>query len=161
LEVGNRPVRHRKRPKTSGSSAWTPRKRKPKLLKDGSVPEKVIQKQILDWLKETGLVHWRQNSGTVFAGHRRIFLGDDGLPDIVCVIPPGGKLCGLEVKSAKGRLRPGQIAFRDRLLATGGSYHVVRTLQQAMQAIAKELGKGHAWTHPQLLHLEGSAYVLS
>lgn len=123
----------------------TPRRLRPRLLKDGSVPEKVIQKQILDWLRDTGLVHWRQNSGTVFAGHRRIFLGDDGLPDIVCIIPPGGKLLGLEVKSAKGRLRPGQVAFKERLIASGGAYVVVRTLQDAMNAVAKELGNGHQW----------------
>lgn len=131
--------------------------RKPKLLKDGSVPEKFIQKQILTWLKDTGLLHWRQNSGTVFAGNRRIHLGDDGLPDIVIILPPNGRVLGLEVKSAKGRLRPGQVIFRDRILSMGGAYHVVRTLQQAMEAVAKETGKEHIWCKPAQLLSQGSS----
>lgn len=111
------------------------------LLKDGSVPEKVIQKQILDWLKETGLVHWRQNSGTVFLGNRVVRLGEDGLPDIVVIVPPNGRVVGLEVKSARGQLRPAQKLFRDSLTSSGGLYYVVRTLEAAKNAIAESLGK--------------------
>lgn len=110
-------------------------------LKDGSVPEKVIQKQILDWLKETHLLYWRQNSGVVFAGNRMVRLGEEGLPDIIVVIPPGGRVLGLEVKSAKGALRPGQKEFRDRLLERGGLYSVVRSLESAMDAVAAALGE--------------------
>lgn len=112
-----------------------------KRLKDGSVPEKVIQKQILDWLKETHLLHWRQNSGVVFAGNRMVRLGEEGLPDIVIVVPPTGRLLGLEVKSAKGKLRPKQKEFQERLVAIGGYYHVVRSLEQAMEAVAQSLGE--------------------
>ena len=101
----------------------------------------MIQKGILDWLKETHLLHWRQNSGTVFFGNRRINLGEDGLPDIVCIVPPNGRMLGLEVKSAKGTLRPKQRVFRDSMLATGGYYKVVRSLQEAMDAVAQALGE--------------------
>ncbi len=114
--------------------------KKPKLLKDGSVPEKVTQKQILDWLKETHLLHWRQNSGVVFAGNRMVRLGEAGLPDIVVIIPPNGRVLGLEVKSAKGQLRPDQKLFRDKILAAGGYFRVVRTLVQAKDAVAEVLG---------------------
>lgn len=110
-------------------------------LKDGSVPEKVIQKQILDWLQETGLLHWRQNSGVVFAGGRMIRLGEEGLPDIICIVPPRGHILGLEVKSSKGSLRPAQKLFMAKLRETGGTYTVVRTLQGAMEAVAKVLGE--------------------
>lgn len=116
-------------------------KKKPVTLKDGSVPEKYIQRQILDWLRNTQLVFWRQNSGTVFVGNRMVLLGDEGLPDIVCVVPPTGRFLGLEVKSAKGSLRPKQKDFMERMRATGGHYVVVRTLQQAMDAVAKVLGE--------------------
>lgn len=110
-------------------------------LKDGSVPEKYIQKQILDWLKETHLLHWRQNSGVVFAGGRRILLGEEGLPDIVVIVPPSGRLLGLEVKSANGKLRPSQKLLAERIRATGGFYRVVRTLLQAMDAVAETVGE--------------------
>lgn len=121
--------------------AWVAAKRRPALLKDGSVPEKVIQRQILDWLKTTGLLHWRQNSGTVFTGHHMVLLGEEGLPDIVCIVPPSGRLVGLEVKSAKGKLRPKQKEFAERIRSTGGFYFVVRTLQQAMTAVATAVGE--------------------
>ncbi len=113
----------------------------PKRLKDGSVPEKDIQKSILNWLKETGLLHWRQNSGSVFVGNRKVLLGEEGLPDIIVVVPPTGKVLGLEVKSFKGKLRPVQTLFMGKLREAGGSYVVVRTLQAAMEAVAKSLGE--------------------
>ncbi len=123
----------RKKPGTGAS--------KQKLLKDGSIPEKTIQAQILSWLKETPLLFWRQNSGTVFLGNRCIKLGEDGLPDIVIIVPPGGSVLGLEVKSANGTLRPAQKVFRGQLEATGGKYEVVRSLVQAQDAVAKKLGE--------------------
>ncbi len=77
----------------------------------------------------------------VFAGGRAIKLGESGLPDIVCVVPPTGHLLGLEVKSAKGKLRPDQVTFRDRLKAVGGTYEVVRSLAQAQIAVARSMGE--------------------
>lgn len=75
-------------------------------------------------------------------GHRRIFLGDAGLPDILVIVPPNGLVLGLEVKSATGALRAAQKAFRDRLNASGGIYKVVRSVKDAMNALAEALGKG-------------------
>lgn len=118
----------------------TKRKWKPKLLAGGAIPEKHIQKEILEWLKDTKILHWRQNSGCVFAGGRMVKLGESGLPDIVCVIGPRGLMVGLEVKSAKGSLRKGQKTFRDLLVANGGRYFVVRSLEQAKDVIAYTLG---------------------
>lgn len=110
---------------------------KPKLLKSGAVPEKVIQKQILVWLESTGLLYWRQNAG--FVGH--LTLGPKGISDIVVIVPPNGRFLGLEVKSAAGTLRPHQKTFRDRLEAAGGVYVVVRSLDQAKDAVAKAIGE--------------------
>ncbi len=110
-------------------------------LKDGSVPEAQIQREILAWLKSSGLVFWRQNSGIVFAGGRRILLGEEGLPDIVVIVPPNGRVLGLEVKSAKGVLRPSQKEFRDRLEDVGGAFLVVRTLAQAQSGVAGVIGE--------------------
>lgn len=112
-------------------------KRKPKILKDGSLSEGAIQGLILDWLKDVGLLHWRQNSGNVFAGNRRIKLGESGLPDIIVIAPPFGGVVGLEVKSARGKMRPDQVAFAAELTKNGGRYFVVRSLADAMNAIAE------------------------
>ncbi len=103
------------------------------------VPEKVIQAKILAWLKQTGLLHWRQNSGCLFVGRRMITLGVAGLPDIIVVIPPTGKFVGIEVKSSTGKLRPKQEEFRDRLRKEGGSYYVVRSVEETQDAITKEM----------------------
>lgn len=111
------------------------------LLKDGTEPEKYIQKRILDWLKATGLIYWRQNSGTVFVGKRVVKLGEEGLPDIIIVVPPGGRILGLEVKSANGKIRPAQVQFRDSLRENGGYYFVVRSLADAQDAVAVALGE--------------------
>lgn len=117
------------------------RRAKPKkLLADGTEPEKYIQRRILDWLRDTGLLHWRQNSGTVMAGYRRILLGEEGLPDIIVIVPPTGRVLGLEVKSANGSLRPAQKVMRDKMAAAGAIYRVVKSLQQAMEAVAEALG---------------------
>lgn len=115
-----------------------PRRRK--RLKDGSLPEAYIQRDILNWLTESGLLHWRQNSGVVFAGNRRINLGEDGLPDIIVIIPPSGRVVGLEVKSAKGKLRPTQKEFKARMEQAGGLYYMVRSLTQAKEAVAHAMG---------------------
>ena len=105
------------------------------------VPEKTIQREILAWLKSTELLYWRQNSGCVFVGKRMILLGEHGLPDIICIIPPSGRMCGLEVKSATGAMRPSQQEFMTRIRKTGGFYFIVRSLKQAQEAIATCLGE--------------------
>lgn len=97
-------------------------------------PEKDIQKAILQLLKNYGILHWRQNSGMVFVGKRMIKLGTEGLPDIFAV--HNGTLHGLEVKTATGKLRPSQEAFRDKmLLERNCEYHVVRSEGDFMSAL--------------------------
>ena len=114
--------------------------RRPAYRRPGDEPEKVIQKRILDWLKGTGLVHWRQNSGWAMMGPRMIRLGPEGLPDVIVIVPPGGQFLGLEIKNNKGRLRPSQVEFAEKLTNAGGIYRVVRSLEQAQNAVAEALG---------------------
>lgn len=116
------------------------------MSKKRTVPEKEIQAEILKWLTTTGFLFWRQNSGIipVFTGrrlrngkpaYRMVKLGEPGLPDIIVIVPPGGRMVGLEVKSATGKLREAQVVFSTRLLDAGGSYHVVRSLADAQRAL--------------------------
>ncbi len=117
-----------------------------------SKPEKEIQAEILKYLETTGLLFWRQNSGLIpvptgrrtKAGRpvfRMVKLGTEGLPDIIAVLPPTGQFIGLEVKSATGRLREAQERFRDQLQASGGVYHVVRSVEDT-ERILHILRKG-------------------
>lgn len=103
--------------------------------------EKWIQKKITDWLKTApGIIYWRQNSGWANMGNRMIRLGDAGLPDIIVILKPYGSVLGLEVKSEKGHLRPKQREFAERLTNAGGIYRVVRSLEQAQDAVAEGIG---------------------
>jgi hypothetical protein len=49
-----------------------------------------------------------------------------GTPDVLVVLPPSGRLVGLEAKSDSGRLRPAQAAWRQAAEAAGALYWVVR-----------------------------------
>ena len=122
----------------SGLGVKKPRKL---LLKDGSVKESVIQADILRWLKTTGLMFWRSNSGSLFLRGRHINLGPLGCADISVIVPPLGRFVGMEVKSAKGKVRPEQVTYAAGLTQVGGLYFIVRSVQDAKNAIAQCLGE--------------------
>jgi hypothetical protein len=125
----------KKRPSKTAS------KRSKYVLKDGTRSEKSIQDSILRWLKKTNLIHWRAMAGHLFMGKRRYIVGPEGLPDIIVVMPPNGKFLGLEVKSARGKLRPCQVEFCKKATDNGAVYRVVRSLQQAKEAVAEAYGR--------------------
>lgn len=103
--------------------------------------EKVIQKQILDYLLAKGYFVWRQNQGGIPTGKGgfRRFNGLPGLPDICGLLggPPMAGLnipdmgpyyafrdgwprfLGIEVKRPGGKLRPEQAAFIEKATALG------------------------------------------
>jgi hypothetical protein len=68
--------------------------------------EHQIQSQIMEWLPYYGVYCWRNNSGMVSVGEgkykRMIKMGQAGLPDIIGVHKPTGRLIAIEVK------RPGK-----------------------------------------------------
>lgn len=132
----------KRRPKSARAKAGTKRPRK-KFLKDGSVKESFIQAEILKWLRTTGLMHWRSNSGSLFLHGRHINLGPLGCADISLVLPTHGTFVGMEVKSAKGAIRKDQITYAKGLTDQGGKYYIVRTLEDAKNAVAECLGEEH------------------
>ena len=111
-----------------------------RLLKDGTVRESVIQAAILRWLKTTGLMFWRSNSGSLFLHGRHVNLGPLGCADISLVLPTHGTFVGLEVKSAKGSVRKEQLIYAKALTDTGGRYFIVRSVEDAKNAVAECLG---------------------
>ncbi len=116
------------------------KKPRSKFLKDGSVKESFIQADILRWLKTTGLMFWRSNSGSLFLRGRHINLGPLGCADISLVLPTHGTFVGMEVKSAKGKIRKDQIVYAAGLVAQGGKYFIVRSVEDAKNAVAECLG---------------------
>jgi hypothetical protein len=122
----------------SGLGVKRPRKT---TLKDGTTKESIIQADILRWLKSTGLMFWRSNSGSLFLHGRHINLGPLGCADISVVVPPLGRFVGLEVKSANGKVRKDQVTYAAGLTAQGGLYFIVRSVQDAKNAIAQALGE--------------------
>jgi hypothetical protein len=84
---------------------------------------------------------WRNNTGVDTSRGVRYGLGVGGA-DLVACIPVDlggirvGRFVGFEVKTASGRLTPEQALWRDAVTRAGGSYHVVRSADEAMRALA-------------------------
>ena len=126
--------------KSARAKAGT-KKPRTKFLKSGEVKEAFIQAEILAWLRSTGLMHWRSNSGSLFLHGRHINLGPLGCADISLVLPTHGTFVGMEVKSAHGKIRKEQVVYAKGLIEMGGKYFIVRTLEDAKDAVAECLGE--------------------
>lgn len=99
-----------------------------------SGPHTALVATVVRLLQLHRIVHWKQNTGAMEVGGRFVRFGEAGLPDILA-IAPGGRLCGLEVKTGAGRLTPDQESWRDRFRAAGALYVEVRELADAAEAL--------------------------
>lgn len=84
---------------------------------------------LLQLEKNAGRLHWdRLNSGSVLVkkGERtyRIQLCEEGTWDTMIVVR--GQLIYVEYKTTTGKLRPAQVAFRDRLQRQGAQCWLIR-----------------------------------
>jgi hypothetical protein len=59
----------------------------------------------------------------------------DGSPDLVGIV--FGRFIGLEVKTGSGQLRPSQVLFSRLVQKHGGFFAVVRSVEEAVAAIAR------------------------
>jgi hypothetical protein len=110
-----------------------------------STPEADAQRAIVQALRfalpRDSIVHHCANEVTE-AGPRgkirqSILVGmgvHSGFADLIVI--SGGRVLFLEVKSAKGRLRPAQDAFRETVLAQGFGWALVRSVDDALGALA-------------------------
>lgn len=95
---------------------------------------------ILKALRLRGIWAWRANSGTqvikaTVRTRRRVIKGAPaGTPDILLVLP-GGRLCGLEVKSDDGAQRPSQRLWQAKAERYGVRYAVVRSVVEALHVV--------------------------
>jgi hypothetical protein len=97
-------------------------------------PEAAALLEVLKALRTHPAVAWaeRQNSGAVRVGGRFVRFGWVGCPDVLGQLKDG-RLLGVEVKAAKGRTSPEQVAFLERIRAAGGVAFVARDLRDVAQ----------------------------
>ena len=100
-------------------------------------PEAAALAEVLKALKAHPAVSWceRQNSGAVRSGGRFIRFGWVGCADILGQLRDG-RFLGVEVKAAKGRASPEQVAFLERINAAGGVGFIAHSLRD----VVRELG---------------------
>jgi hypothetical protein len=96
------------------------------------VPEKIIQKQILQFLSAYGIFVFRINTTGVFDPKRKVFrslsgFSMKGVADILGILP-GGRFLAIEVKTLKGKQSLDQQHFEDLVVKAGGVYVLARSV---------------------------------
>jgi hypothetical protein len=101
------------------------------------VSETQLVSSILDALAiEPGVVAWRNNNGTIKRGRRYVRFGlSKGAADIVAIVGPAGRFLALECKTAKGKQSQDQIDWALEVKFAGGLYAMVRSVQEARDAV--------------------------
>ena len=102
-------------------------------------PEAAALTEVLMTLRAHPAVAWceRMNSGAARIGNRFVRFGWPGCPDVLGQLRDG-RLLGVEVKASKGKLRPEQTIFLERIRRAGGVAFMARNCRDVM----RELGKG-------------------
>lgn len=82
---------------------------------------------------------WRANTGAARTREGRLIrFGMKGQADILGLCA-GGRLLAIEVKTATGRLRPEQEAFRDLVVRFGGLWILARSAEDAVAQLEAAL----------------------
>jgi len=101
--------------------------------------------------REPDLVLWRNSVGVAQTDGRAQRFGlCKGSSDLIG-IGPGGLFFALEIKTKTGRIQPQQQLFVDLVNRRGGFAAVVRSVDEAWQALtaARRQHGGAAWTQQQ------------
>ena len=100
-------------------------------------PEAAALVEVLKAVRAHPLVAWaeRQNSGAVRSGGRFIRFGWVGCADVLGQMKDG-RFLACEVKAAKGRASPEQVAFLERIRGAGGVGFIAHDLRD----VVRELG---------------------
>lgn len=109
--------------------------------------EAQIQRASLEWLRANHFLCWRNGNqptpirkGKYITGFYRSDAFTVGSPDVYVVLPDG-RLSGLELKSAKGKVSESQIVWMDRLLDTGADYCLARSVDETIAHYSKFIKK--------------------
>ena len=105
-------------------------------------PEAAALVEVLKALNAHSAVAWceRMNSGAARIGNRFVRFGWKGCPDIIGQLRDG-RLIGVEVKAARGKLRPEQTIFLERIRCAGGVAFMARDCRDVFRELDKA-GKG-------------------
>lgn len=100
--------------------------------------EAPLQREILRlWGSHPRVRLWRANAGKAYIGTRPLQINIPGCPDLIGWIAPAGTFLGIECKADRGRLRPEQAAFRDRLEKDGGIYIEARSVEDVDRVLGR------------------------
>jgi hypothetical protein len=92
------------------------------------------KRRILAALEAVGAFAFRVQSGMVKVRGGWMHLSPPGTADILVIVPPDGRVLGLEVKTAKGKERDAQLTWADAVRGLGGAVQTVRTPEEAVRA---------------------------
>ena len=96
-------------------------------MKPRKQTERDITAGIRHLLKTLGVFHWKQHQG----------LGSTpGVPDVIGIWQ--GRMLGIEIKTAVGRVSPAQQAFIDRINREGGVAFVARGVEDVVRGLGVE-----------------------
>lgn len=106
-------------------------------------PEAAALAEVLKALKAHPAVSWceRMNTGAARVGGRFIRFGFTGCPDVLGQLRDG-RLLGVEVKAAKGKLRPEQAVMLERITGAGGVAFVARDCRDVIRELNRPTGPG-------------------
>ncbi len=99
-------------------------------------PEAGALREVLQALTAHPAVAWceRMNSGAAKIGNRFVRFGWTGCPDVLGQLKDG-RLLGVEVKAPKGKLRPEQTIFLERIRCAGGVAFMARDCRDVMREL--------------------------
>lgn len=100
-------------------------KQAPRVGGHRTTPETALKHAVKQWLDLQGWEHWYHLAGS--------FGVYPGLPDIEAF--KDGRVVFIETKSPKGTLSPAQEAFKDMIERSGGTYLVVRQIEDLYQLL--------------------------
>ena len=109
------------------------------VFESGVKLEKEISDEICSFLAKQDIFFWREEMGKTNDGRRRKYALRKntfrGMPDILCLID--GTLVCFEIKSPYNRkgLRPEQKLVREKIMANGGKYFLVRTVEEVKRTV--------------------------
>ena len=108
------------------------------LERKNAKPEAAALKEVLIALAAHSAVAWceRMNSGAAKIGNRFVRFGWPGCPDVLGQLKDG-RLLGVEVKADKGRLRPEQTIFLERIRLAGGVAFMARNCRDVFCELEK------------------------
>ena len=99
-------------------------------------PEHRVKNEVRAYLGEHDILCFRVNVGTVKTWDGGYFHTGlpTGFPDLIA-FGYGGEMAFIECKSAKGKLKPDQIAFKRAIEARGFRYIVARSVNDVLNIL--------------------------